>query len=52
MGVFQTLCNLLSIIGKKFSDAGFRDIAVDSRLITYGFITSTENITEENALMK
>ena len=40
MGVFHTLCNLLSIIGKRFSDAGLRDIAVESGVIAEGSITS------------
>ena len=26
MGAFHTVCNLLSIIGKRFQDAGLRDI--------------------------
>lgn len=30
MGVFHTICNLLSIIGKRFQDAGLRDLCVES----------------------
>jgi hypothetical protein len=30
MGNFHIICNLLSIIGKMFRDAGLRDLAVES----------------------
>ena len=30
MGVFRTVCNLLSTIGKRFQDAGLRDLCVQS----------------------
>lgn len=28
LGTFHTICNLLSIIGKRFQDAGLRDIVL------------------------
>lgn len=40
MGAFHTLCNLLSIIGKRFASAGLRDLAVESGIIAEGSITS------------
>ena len=40
MGAFHTLCNLLSIIGKRFASAGLRDLAVESGIIVEGSITS------------
>ena len=40
MGVFHTLCNLLSIIGKRFSSAGLRDISVESGIIAEGSVNS------------
>ena len=40
MGVFHTICNLLSIIGKRFGSAGLRDLAVESGIIAEGSITS------------
>ena len=40
MGTFHTICNLLSIIGKRFSDAGLRDVAVETGLIAEGSISS------------
>uniref|UniRef100_H3B9B4 Uncharacterized protein n=1 Tax=Latimeria chalumnae TaxID=7897 RepID=H3B9B4_LATCH len=40
MGVFHTICNLLSIIGKRYGDAGLRDLAVESGVIAEGSITS------------
>jgi hypothetical protein len=38
MGNFHIICNLLSIIGKLFRDAGLRDLAVESGVITEGSI--------------
>ena len=40
MGTFHTLCNLMSIIGKRFASAGLRDLAVESGIIAEGSITS------------
>jgi hypothetical protein len=36
MGNFHVICNLLSIIGKLFRDAGLRDLAVESGVIAEG----------------
>ena len=36
MGVFHTICNLLSSIGKRFQDAGLRDLSVESGVIAEG----------------
>lgn len=38
MGVFHTICNLLSIVGKRFQDAGLRDICVESGVIAEGSV--------------
>ena len=38
MGVFHTICNMLSIIGKRFKDAGLKDLAVESGVIAEGSI--------------
>ena len=38
MGVFHTACTLLSIIGKRFQDAGLRDLCVESGVIAEGFV--------------
>jgi len=40
MGCFHTLCNLVAVIGKRFSSAGLRDLAVESGIIAEGSITS------------
>lgn len=40
MGTFHTLCNLISIIGKRFSAAGLRDIAIESGIIAEGSVSS------------
>lgn len=33
MGAFHTFCTLLGIIGKRFQDAGLRDLCVESQVI-------------------
>jgi len=38
MGVFHTICNFLGIIGKRFLDAGLRDLAVESEVIAEGSV--------------
>ena len=38
MGVFHTICNLLSIIGKRFQDAGLRDLCVKSGVLAEGSV--------------
>ena len=38
MGAFHTVCNLLSVIGKRFGDAGLRDLAVECGIIAEGSI--------------
>lgn len=39
MGVFHTICILLSILGKRFQDAGLRDLCVESGVIAEGSVT-------------
>ena len=38
MGVFHTICNFLSILGKRFQDAGLRDLCVESGVIAEGSV--------------
>ena len=38
MGVFHTACTLLSIIGKRFQDAGLRDLCFESGVIAEGSV--------------
>ena len=38
MGVFHTACTLLSIIGKRFQDAGLRELCVESGVIAEGSV--------------
>ena len=40
MGTFHTICNLLSIIGKRFQDAGLRDLCIESGIITEGSLSA------------
>lgn len=30
LGTFRTICNLMSIIGKRFKDAGLKDLCIES----------------------
>ena len=39
MGVFHTVCTLLSIIGKRFQDTGLREIGIESGVIAEGSVT-------------
>ena len=48
MGVFHTICNFLGIIGKKFLDAGLRDLVVDSEVITEGSVDQVLNGQQYN----
>ena len=38
MGVFHTACTMLSIIGKRFQDAGLRELCVESGVIAEGSV--------------
>ena len=38
LGVFHTICTMLSIIGKRFMDAGLRDICIESGVIAEGSV--------------
>lgn len=38
MGIFHTLCTLLAILGKRFGDAGLKDLCVESGIIADGSI--------------
>ncbi len=40
MGVFHTICCMISIIGKRFRDAGLRDLAVESGAVAEGSINA------------
>ena len=39
LGTFHTIFNLLSIIAKRFQDAGSRDICTESRIIAEGSVS-------------
>ena len=38
LGVFHTICTLLAIIGKRFQDAGLRDLCIQSGMIAEGSV--------------
>ena len=33
LGTFRTICNWLSIIGKRFQDAGLHDLCIESGIV-------------------
>ena len=41
MGTFHTICNALSILGKRFRDAGLKDICIEAGIVAEGSIKST-----------
>ncbi len=43
MGVFHTICTMLAVIGKRFGDAGLRDLLVESGVILDGSIAGVMN---------
>ena len=40
LGTFHTLCTLLSIIGKRFQDAGLKDLCIESGVVAEGSISA------------
>ena len=36
MGTFHTICNALSILGKRFRDAGLKDICIEAGIVVRG----------------
>lgn len=38
MGTFHTICNVLAIIGKRFRDAGLKDICIEAGSVAEGSI--------------
>ena len=38
METFHTICNMLSIAGKRFGDAGLRDILIESQMVAEGSV--------------
>ena len=48
MGVFHTICSLLGIIVKRFLDAGLRDLADESKVITEGSVDRVLNGQQYN----
>ena len=39
MGVFHTICTFLSVIGKRFQDAGLRDVIIESGVTAKGSVS-------------
>ena len=43
MGTFHTICNALSILGKRFQDACLKDICIESGIVAEGSINGVLN---------
>ena len=43
MGTFHTICNALSILGKRFGDGGLKDICIEAELVAEGSINGVLN---------
>ena len=43
MGTFHTICNALSILGKRFQDAGLKDICIEAGLVAEGSVGGVLN---------
>jgi len=39
LGRFHTVCTLLSIVGKRFQEAGFRDLCIESGVVAEGSVS-------------
>ena len=52
MGVFHTICTMLAVIGKRFGDAGLRDLSVESGLIADASIVGVMNGKEYNRAIR
>ena len=40
LGTFHTLCTMLSIIGKRFQDAGLKDLCIESGIVAEGSVSA------------
>ena len=52
MGVFHTVCTLLSINGKRFQDAGLRYIAIESGVVAEGSVTGVLDTRKYNRAVR
>ena len=52
LGTFHTICNLLSIIGKRFQDAGLRDLYVEAGIMAEGSVSSALEVKMYNRTCK
>ena len=42
--MFRTICTFLSVIGKRFQDAGLRDVMIESGVISEGSVFGVRTI--------
>ena len=46
--VLHTICNALAVIGRRFGDAGFRDVAIEFGIIAEGSVGSLVDVKQYN----
>ena len=52
MGAFHTICNLMGTIGKRFQDAGLRDLAIESGIVAEGSINAVMEGRQYNRALR
>ena len=43
MGAFHTICTFIAVIGKRFQDAGFKDLCIESGVVAEGYVSGIFN---------
>ena len=52
LSVLHTICNLLAVIGKRFGDAGLRDVAIEFDIIAEGSVGSVVDGKQYNRVVR
>ena len=52
LGDFHTLCSLMGVIGKRFADAGLRDLMVEAQIVSDGSVGSVMNGKQYNRAIR
>ena len=52
LGVFLTICTLLAIVGKRFQDAGLRNLCIESGVIADGSISGVMDGLKYNRVVR
>ena len=52
LSVLHTICSLLAVIGKRFGDAGLRDVAIEFDIIAEGSVGSVVDGKQYNRVVR